>query len=110
MKQTPNETGRPDQAGQPSDHLRVETQRGPVLGCRGQTVQIFLGIPFAAPPVGTLRFEPPVPPEPWTEPRHATAYAPACPHLLYDDPTEQGADVMDEDCLALNVWTPGVDR
>jgi para-nitrobenzyl esterase len=110
MKKTANERGRVDSEREPKDLIRAETRCGPVLGRRGQAVQIFLGIPFAAPPVGTLRFKPPVPAEPWTEPRHATAYAPACPHLLYDDPTEQGADVMGEDCLALNVWTPGVDR
>jgi len=110
MKTTADERGSVDPEWEPTDLIRAETTRGPVLGRRGQAVQIFLGIPFAAPPVGALRFKPPVPPEPWTEPRRAAAYAPACPHLLYDDPTEQGADVMGEDCLALNVWTPGVDR
>jgi para-nitrobenzyl esterase len=90
--------------------IRVETRSGPVLGRCGDTVQTFLGLPFAAPPVGPLRFKPPAPVQPWTSPRRADNFAPACPHLHYFDPTERGADVMDEDCLALNVWTPAADR
>jgi para-nitrobenzyl esterase len=90
--------------------IRVDTLSGPVLGHPGGPVQSFLGLPFAAAPVGPLRFKPPAPVQPWTTPRHALEFAPACPHLHYFDPTEQGADVMDEDCLALNVWTPATDR
>ena len=90
--------------------IRVETLSGPVLGRRGDTVQAFLGLPFAAPPVGPLRFKPPAPVPPWSSPRRALDFAPACPHLHYFDPPERGADVMDEDCLALNVWTPAADR
>ena len=95
---------------QSADLIRVETLSGPVLGRRGDTVQTFLGLPFAAPPVGPLRFRPPAPVQPWTSPRRAVDFAPACPHVHYFDPTERGADVMDEDCLALNVWTPAADR
>jgi para-nitrobenzyl esterase len=95
---------------QSADLIRVETLSGPVLGRRGDTVQAFLGLPFAAPPVGPLRFRPPAPVQPWTSPRRAVDFAPACPHVHYFDPTERGADVMDEDCLALNVWTPAADR
>jgi para-nitrobenzyl esterase len=47
--------------------------------------------------------------QPWSSPRRALEFAPACPHLHYYDPTESGADVMREDCLALNVWTPAAD-
>ena len=90
--------------------IRVETRSGPVLGRCSETVQTYLGLPFAAPPVGPLRFKPPAPVQPWTSPRRADDFAPACPHLHYFDPTERGADVMDEDCLALNVWTPAADR
>lgn len=91
------------------DLVLVETTGGPVLGRRSEDVQSFLGIPFAAPPVGALRFRPPVPPGPWTEPRRALELAPACPHLPYYDPTENGLEVMGHDCLALNVWTPAAD-
>jgi para-nitrobenzyl esterase len=92
-----------------TDLIRVETLSGPVLGRRGDTVQAFLGVPFAAPPVGPLRFRPPAPVQPWSSPRRTLEFAPACPHLHYYDPTERGADLMDEDCLALNVWTPAAD-
>ena len=93
-----------------TEWVRVDTLAGPVLGRCGEGVQAFLGVPFAAPPVGPLRFRPPAPVSPWTSPRQAGEFAPACPHLQYFDPTEHGAEVMDEDCLALNVWTPSAGR
>jgi para-nitrobenzyl esterase len=72
-------------------------------------VLAFRGIRFAAPPVGALRFRPPVPPAPWTEQRPALDFAPACPQLVEIDPTENNNSVMAEDCLAVNVWTPQAD-
>src|SRR5262249_29285728 len=56
----------------------------------------FLGIPYAAPPVGDLRWKPPQPPASWTTPRDATAFGTICP---------QSAST-DEDCLFLNVYVP----
>jgi para-nitrobenzyl esterase len=86
----------------------VATTQGRVEGRETPTHQRFLGIPFAAPPVGRLRFAPPQPAAPWSGVRPALAAGLACPqtaHLLPGmDPGPVG-----EDCLALNVFTPGAD-
>ncbi|HKE14721.1 MAG TPA: carboxylesterase family protein [Kofleriaceae bacterium] len=62
----------------------------------------FLGIPFAQPPVGALRWKAPVPNDPWDGVRDATAFGPRCAQLE----SLQGDASEDEDCLYLNVWTP----
>ncbi len=64
-----------------------------------------LGVPFAAPPVGDLRFAAPEPFGCWSDVRDATAQGPSCPQL--ED--EGGPVVGDEDCLHLDVWTPAAD-
>lgn len=64
-----------------------------------------LGVPFAAPPTGALRFAAPAPVACWSGVRDATAHGPRCPQL--DD--EDGPVVGDEDCLTLDVWTPAAD-
>ncbi len=79
----------------------ILTESGPVAGVLDGGVWRFLGLPYAAPPLGDLRWRPPVAPEPWTAVRLADAFGPACPQ--YD---EAGAVFGDEDCLTLNVWTP----
>jgi para-nitrobenzyl esterase len=94
----------------------AETANGVVRGVRNDGVLSFKGIPFGAPPVGDLRFAPPVPAQPWTGERDCSRYTtvslqprdalsimiPACESNYYDP----GA-AHDEDCLNLNVWTPG---
>ena len=67
----------------------------------GETRQ-FLGIPYAAPPVGALRWRPPAPAIPWQGVLQANAFAPACAQLA----SVQGPASDREDCLYLNVWTP----
>ncbi|VDM27249.1 unnamed protein product [Toxocara canis] len=68
----------------------------------GRTANIFLGIPFAKPPIGELRFEKPEVPGPWKEPLDATKFAPSCtPHHRSGIPGEHS-----EDCLYLNVIAP----
>ncbi len=84
----------------------VRTRRGPIRGEAEKGALVFRGIPFAAAPVGRLRFRPPMAPTPWTEVRPALDFAPACPQLVDIDPTENNNSVMAEDCLAVNVWTP----
>ncbi len=81
--------------------LRITTGR--VGGKVEDGVAAYLGIPYAAPPVGELRWKPPAPPAPWDGVREATQYGPSCPQ----PPGALGGDVgpMDEDCLRLNVWT-----
>src|SRR5579862_1266437 len=87
----------------------VKTASGPVQGEAEKGTLVFRGIRYGVPPVGPLRFRPPVPPTPWTEVRRALDFAPACPQLVDIDPTENNNSVMSEDCLALNIWTPRVD-
>jgi para-nitrobenzyl esterase len=62
----------------------------------------FLGMPFAAPPVGALRWRPPEPPEPWSGTLPAKTFGSACPQR----PSTLGTPSENEDCLYLNVWTP----
>ena len=62
----------------------------------------FLGIPYAAPPVGALRWSPPVPHAPWFEPLDATEFANHCPQPA----SPFGIASTTEDCLYLNVFTP----
>ncbi|ALO06314.1 Putative carboxylesterase [Streptomyces venezuelae] len=90
----------------------VTTARGPVRGERRADGSLrFLGIPYAQPPVGDLRFAAPVPPEPWTEPLDATAYGPTAQRrpfgevVIIPEPTIPGEGVLN-----LNVFTPDADQ
>src|SRR5215472_6400549 len=80
----------------------VGTANGPVRGLANGTVNEFLGIPYAAPPVGALRWQPPQPAASWSGVRDATQFAPYCPQ----PPTPFGQASTSEDCLFLNVFTP----
>jgi para-nitrobenzyl esterase len=87
--------------------LLVQTAAGKVQGVAGQGVREFKGIPFAAPPVGELRFDPPAPVAPWTGVLDATATRDACPQARRFNLTEE-SNV--EDCLHLNVAVPTASR
>src|SRR5215467_8281513 len=78
------------------------TTNGPVRGLANGAVDEFLGIPYAAPPVGALRWQPPQPAASWSGVRDATQFAPHCPQL----PSPFGQGSTSEDCLYLNVFTP----
>jgi para-nitrobenzyl esterase len=70
------------------------------------SVVSFKGIPFAAPPVDSLRWRPPRPPRPWSGTRDATKYGlPCIQHVRSTNPFV-GPGPASEDCLTLNVWTP----
>lgn len=91
---------------------RVTVKEGALAGFMDQGAQAFLNIPFAAPPVGSLRFAPPAPPLAWSGVRDATKYGPACMQqaVKASPPFSQEyfADPpFSEDCLSLNVWTTG---
>jgi para-nitrobenzyl esterase len=75
---------------------------GPVVGTVGPAMHTFLGVPYAEPPVGPLRWAPPVAKAAWTTPRDASAYGPRCAQI--GGPF--GESGTDEDCLSLNVYVP----
>ncbi|GAA1284170.1 carboxylesterase/lipase family protein [Saccharothrix xinjiangensis] len=80
----------------------VDTVEGPVRGVVERDVRVFQGIPFAAPPVGELRWRPPQPVQPWHEPLDAGKPGNSCAQ-----PSDFGLpESFVEDCLYLNVATP----
>ncbi len=90
----------------------VETRSGALRGARERGLTVFRGIPFARPPVGERRFRAPEPPAPWAGVREATKYGPWCPQLhvpLPMLPAWRLEGETSEDCLYLNLWTPGAD-
>uniref|UniRef100_A0A8C8U199 Carboxylic ester hydrolase n=1 Tax=Peromyscus maniculatus bairdii TaxID=230844 RepID=A0A8C8U199_PERMB len=99
----------------------VNTVHGKVLGkyvhLEGftQPVAVFLGVPFAKPPLGSLRFAPPQPAEPWSFVKNATSYPPMCfqdavkgqrVNDLLTNRKEKIHLQFSEDCLYLNIYTP----
>jgi para-nitrobenzyl esterase len=87
----------------------VEAGCGAITGIPMPGCDRFLGIPYAEPPVGELRFAPPRPASPMSEPYAATQVPPAPPqHVARGEIFDIGA--MSEDCLRLNVWRPSGDR
>jgi para-nitrobenzyl esterase len=91
---------------------QVETRRGALRGLTASGLAIFRGIPFAAPPVGPRRFMPPEPPAGWTGVRDARRFGTAAPQnaAVAGPLLSLGIGRTGEDCLYLNVWTPGADR
>ena len=81
----------------------VMTARGPVRGVVEDGIAHYYGIPYAAPPVGPLRWRAPEPAVAWTAPRDAARRAAACPQA---DGLLLAGSATDEDCLFLNLWTP----
>ena len=112
--------------GIPTPTAVVRTRHGPVQGLIVDQVHCFKGMRYGAPPVGALRFAAPRPPKPWTATYDASDFgAPAMQlaagaavdatndfafqmHQVFTTPSEM--KVMNEDCLYLNVWTPGTDQ
>ncbi|KAM6250422.1 fatty acyl-CoA hydrolase precursor, medium chain isoform 2-T2 [Spheniscus humboldti] len=107
--------------GQKVEQPEVVTKYGRVRGYQfkvdaaERSVNVFLGLPFAKPPVGPLRFSEPQPPEPWKGVRDATSYPPMClqdkvqGQVFSDIITNRKEKVLlqvSEDCLYLNVYTP----
>lgn len=95
-------------AAVPTPGLSIETHiaQGPLKGVDEGTVLSFKNIPYAAPPVGDLRWRAPQAAPHWTAVRDASAYGDDCiqPRPMWDD--TQTRLPISEDCLTLNVWTP----
>jgi para-nitrobenzyl esterase len=85
---------------------QIRTDNGVVEGKAEDGIRTFLGIPYAAPPVGDLRWKPPASAEKWAGVRKATEFGSHCMQenvygdMVFRDPGPS------EDCLTLNVWTP----
>lgn len=89
---------------------RVQTTCGTVEGLRTPLGEAYLGIPYAKPPVGALRLRPTEPPEPWEGVRSCKQFGHVAPQLFIKEFTVlRPDDVVDEDCLYLNVFTPAAD-
>ncbi|MCP4875299.1 MAG: carboxylesterase family protein [Gammaproteobacteria bacterium] len=89
------------------DNLSVTTKSGEVLGLQLKSgIRMFKGIPFAAPPVGKLRWKPPQAVKVWAGVKKTQAFGPACPQPDMSKLTFTKYKKMAEDCLYLNVWTP----
>ncbi|MEA5004117.1 MAG: carboxylesterase/lipase family protein [Christensenella sp.] len=81
----------------------VKTKNGTIAGAREGDVLSYKGVPYAKPPVGDLRFMPAQKPEGWEGVLDASSFGAACPQT-------KKYKVSSEDCLTLNIWTPGTDK
>jgi len=99
-------------AAMAQDAPLVTVKSGTLAGIADHGARAYLGIPFAAPPVGPLRFAPPAPPLAWSGVRDAGKYGPACQQQATKPNGPWSAEFFadppfSEDCLSLNVWTTG---
>ncbi len=83
--------------------LEVDTDKGPVQGTLLGTTRAFLGLPFAAPPTGDLRWKPPAPHAAWSDTLDASTKGRVCTQTGLSNKLDPKSG---EDCLTLNVWTP----
>jgi para-nitrobenzyl esterase len=87
----------------------ITTRHGRLRGLALGPVTAWLGVPYAAPPVGDLRFRAPQPVTPWTGERDATRFGHAAPQLSPETPLAEAMvkkNGTSDDCLTLNVWAP----
>ena len=91
----------------------VETSLGRLRGVESDGVRVFKGIPFARPPLGDLRWRAPLPPTPWSGVRDAVEFGPCAVQSVIPGDIGELIGIAthgtSEDCLYLNVWTPGLD-
>ncbi len=100
--------------GQVTSLVSATTQSGKVSGAQSEDKQVssFKGIPFAAPPVGELRFKEPQPVKPWSGTRACDRFSASpmqnkpAPFMMWTEEFIAPPEPLSEDCLYLNVWTP----
>src|SRR5438128_5655227 len=85
---------------------QAKTVNGVLEGTNESGIRIFKGVPYAAPPVGDLRWREPQPVQNWTGVRKADHFGPRAMQLPLFGDMNFRSDGMSEDCLYLNVWTP----
>ncbi len=84
----------------------VITGQGLLAGVDEDGLTVYKGVPFAAPPIGSLRWRPPQPPATWTGVLHANVFRPRCVQGREADPFTPADAPQNEDCLYLNIWSP----
>jgi para-nitrobenzyl esterase len=94
------------QSGMGTPALQVKTANGTLEGIDESGIRAFKGVPFAAPPVGDLRWREPQPVKNWTGVRKADKFGPRAMQLPLFGDMNFRSDGVSEDCLYLNVWTP----
>jgi para-nitrobenzyl esterase len=95
-----------------NDKTEIETKSGRIKGIYEDTLYIFKGIPFAAPPAGEFRWLPPRPVKQWKNIRLAQTFAPIAPQIagpLGGVQENYVEEPQSEDCLYLNIWSPGLE-
>ena len=82
----------------------VKTSQGYIKGANENGIAVFKGVPYAQPPVGSRRYQPPAPHQPWSDTLNAVRFSPGAPQ-------PSGAGIIgSEDCLYLNLYMPGIDN
>ncbi|MFW9939734.1 MAG: carboxylesterase/lipase family protein [Candidatus Thorarchaeota archaeon] len=94
------------------ENLIVEVSHGNVRGYKKRGVIKFKGIPYAAPPVGNLRFKPPAPVEPWSNVLDASNFSPIAPQPPPNIENRYAREMTksEAECLTLNIWTKSLDN
>ncbi len=90
----------------PSVKAPAGTLAGTVVNTSGRFVVAYLGVPYAAPPIGPLRWKPPAPAAKWTGWHSFTTFGPRCMQSAFYDDMIFHDPGQSEDCLTLNVWAP----
>ncbi|RYZ68602.1 MAG: carboxylesterase/lipase family protein [Proteobacteria bacterium] len=91
-----------------AERPRTTVDAGTLVGVDVDDVHAFRGIPYAAPPIGDARFLAPSPARPWTGAREAGQPGPRCAQLRVGDPAAGPANLGEEDCLVLDVFSRGL--
>lgn len=91
-----------------SSPVLIETtiESGPIAGESDGVITVFKGIPYAAPPVGNLRWQAPKPVKPWKSVRAATSFTDDCMQNKAEWDPARSSQKMSEDCLGINIWAP----